>query len=233
MKLIGRVQDSGVTVHRPLRLQTIWVNTGRGYSMATRQSSRKQRRRQPIPVHGHPLLRQLHQFPQANTITLHFAASTGNAFLEIKADCPVNIVVIDQYGQREGADASGNIYDEIAGATYTGAGSDPQIVTLLGDNAGSYTVQVYATGTGPFTVTVTSTASDGSTAGTKIWNGAVNPGDTLTSTFTVNSDGSVQGGNLFPLPEYFLGALAAMAVCFIAFYLVRKPKLQLACRKNV
>ncbi len=78
----------------------------------------------------------------ANTITLHFAASTGNAFLEIKADCPVNIVVIDQYGQREGADASGNIYDEIAGATYTGAGSDPQIVTLLGDNAGSYTVKV-------------------------------------------------------------------------------------------
>ena len=52
--------------------------------------------------------------------------------LQIIVHCPVNIMVSDSSGHREGADASGHTYNEIAGASYTGAGSDPQVITLPG-----------------------------------------------------------------------------------------------------
>jgi hypothetical protein len=39
----------------------------------------------------------------------------------------------------------------------------------------------------------------------------------LGTAFTVNSDGSVQGGTFFALPEYILGALLSLVACCAAF----------------
>ena len=137
--------------------------------------------------------------------------------LQFIVHCPVNIMVTDASGNREGADAAGNTYNEITGASYTGAGSDPQAITLPGTNTGMYTLHIFATSNGPFTVTVDNTAVDGSTLGSATWTGTVSQGETGSGTFTVNSDGSVSNSGIFIAPEYFLGGLLAIAGCFAAF----------------
>ena len=228
----GSYGTSGVVVQMTLASPSIWVDSGAIVHWSYLSPVASSVKNKEYLSTGSPSTGS-YTNSASQTITLNFVAFTGLSSLQIQVGCPVNILVTDQSGQREGADASGNIYDEIPGAAYTGPSSDPQIITLPGENVGSYVIQLFATGTGPFTVTVTNTASDGSTAGTETWTGSVTPGETLASSFTVNSDGSVQGGTAFALPEYFLGALAAMAACFIAFYFIRKPKLPLTHTKNI
>jgi hypothetical protein len=160
---------------------------------------------------------------QANPTAQAFVSEpTSGANLQVVALSPVNLLVTDKYGQREGADASGNVYNEIAGATYSGPGSEPQIITLPGSNIGEYSLQMFATGTGPFTITVINTAQDGSTEGTTTWKGTVSQGETWGAEFTVYNDGSVGSGNLFVVPEYLLGSLLALTACFVALIIYKK-----------
>ncbi len=137
-------------------------------------------------------------------------------YLQIAVLSPVNILVTDQNGHRVGADAAGTVYNEIPGATYSGAGTEPQVITLPDSNPGDYSIQMFGTGTGPFTVTVINTATDGSTLGTGTWKGTVSQGETWGTGFTVTDNGSVQQRNMFVVPEYLLGGLLALAASFTA-----------------
>jgi len=161
----------------------------------------------------------------SNAVTVTVVPS--GARLQITADSPVNVLLTDQDGNKVGADSTGTAYEQILGATYTGAGSEPQVITLPGSYTGTFGLQLYATGTGPFTLTVANVASDGTILGTSTWTGTVNQGETWGAGFTVNSDGSISAGSLFMLPEYVFGALMAIAACFLAFIILKKPKLTL------
>lgn len=83
---------------------------------------------------------------------------------------PINILVVDPVGRKIGFDANlGTAVNQIgAYATYTGAGSSPQVVQILPNEvrAGEYAVSGVGTGDGPYTVRVQILSEDG--AGTVI-----------------------------------------------------------------
>jgi Tol biopolymer transport system component len=138
--------------------------------------------------------------------------------LEIKAESPVNILVIDEYGFKVGFDSSTqSIVNEIAGATYTGPGKEPQIITLPSSLAGTFFVQLCGTGTGGYTLTATTFDPNGASIGSHVWTGTINSEELWGTSFTVSSNGDITGGTLFTVPEYALGGLLALAACLAAF----------------
>jgi YVTN family beta-propeller protein len=64
---------------------------------------------------------------------------------------PVNLYVTDPLGRHAGADPkTGQTIDEIAGVAYSGAGTEPQVMSIP-DMDGSWQVQLVGTGTGSYT----------------------------------------------------------------------------------
>ena len=151
--------------------------------------------------------------------------------LQIRAYSPVTIMIIDQNGRRTGYDSTTqSVINEIPDATYSGPNSEPQEINLVGSHQGTFTITLVGTGTGPFTLTATNLASDGSTLGTKSWTGTINPNEIWGTSFTIDQNGSIAGGNFFQVPEYIFGGLLALTACFAAFVTYKKrsslPKLR-------
>jgi Beta-propeller repeat/Alpha/beta hydrolase of unknown function (DUF900) len=65
---------------------------------------------------------------------------------------PANLMVTDPRGRRVGYDpTTGTVMNEIPGATYTGAGSEPQLISVPDDAQGGYQEMLTGTGTGSYT----------------------------------------------------------------------------------
>lgn len=87
-------------------------------------------------------------------------------FLSLILGSPANILVTAPNGLRVGYDsATQTTVNEIAGATYSGPGTEPQAVYIPSPLPGVYNVDVIGTDTGVCTITIWSMAEDGSVAG--------------------------------------------------------------------
>jgi hypothetical protein len=96
----------------------------------------------------------------------------SSSVLRICLGSPANLLVTSPDGFQVGYDSiSGSIINEIEGATYTGPGTEPQVITIPNPSQGSYIVQVVGTGTGGFTVTMQSLGSDDSLIDSEVWTG--------------------------------------------------------------
>jgi len=81
---------------------------------------------------------------------------------------PANLLVTAPDGLRVGYDPStGTVVNEIEGATYSGPGTEPQMITIPYPLPGVYIVDIIGTGMGTYTLTMEFVAPDGSiTTGT-------------------------------------------------------------------
>jgi len=105
---------------------------------------------------------------------LHLTTSTGIATtwdvniewvtraLEIRAESPVNIMVIDPTGSRVGHDLeTGQVVNEIPAASYSGSGSEPQLIVIPNPVDGHYAILSMGTGTGTYSLATMLMAPDG------------------------------------------------------------------------
>lgn len=91
--------------------------------------------------------------------------------IQIRADSPVNILVTAPNGLEVGYDSrSQGVINEIPGASYTGPGTEPQIITIPNPLQGDYAISVIGTGTGNYELTVESSAN-GTLVDTVTYNG--------------------------------------------------------------
>lgn len=112
--------------------------------------------------------------------------------LIITVDSPVNILITAPNGPRVGYNPeTGTTINKIPGATYSGPGSEPQVVQIPNPLEGNYLIDIFGTGTGTYTITMESLASDGSTIDTATWTGTTEPGQHDTQTVEVEPDGTV------------------------------------------
>jgi hypothetical protein len=128
--------------------------------------------------------------------------------LQITGHSPVNLLVIDSQGRRIGfnpaaaspplpgtpapnAEQQPSILTEIFGASYSGANSEPQTISIPDPVPGDYAVQATGTGTGPFTITMQTLNVNGAVLGNQESTGIASPGSSNTIPLTLQSDGGV------------------------------------------
>lgn len=107
-------------------------------------------------------------------------------------DFPFPIDVIVDLGERTLA--------EIPGGRYSGIGSEPQEITAGLPEPGMYTLDLIGTGTGPFTVDITTEDSDGNVLSQESFGGDASPGVTTSQTITLAEDGTVTLDGMEPEP---------------------------------
>jgi hypothetical protein len=111
--------------------------------------------------------------------------------LHITAQSPINILVTDPIGRRVGYSPDLGLLNEIPGATYTGPGTEPQVVQIYCPLQGEYTIDIFGTGTGAYTISMESLAHDGSTIDTATWTGTTELGQQETRTAEIEPDGTI------------------------------------------
>lgn len=152
------------------------------------------------------------------------------SMLQIEAKSPVNILVTNPQGRRVGYDpGTGTVVNEVPGATYSGAGSEPQIVTISNPIAGNYKIDAYGISSGTFTITVETFAFDGSVISSIGVTGTAIPGETYTCECQMSSDGSLTT----PPPEIpeFSFATAIITSIGTVLYLLFRRRLSLTVQK--
>ena len=154
------------------------------------------------------------------TTTLSYTAA-----MHIVVHSPVAALLTDDQGRRVGFDA--NVTDppnltsddflpafpidiivdlgertlaEIPGGRYSGIGSEPQEITVGLPDSGVYTLGLIGTGTGPFTVDVTTEDADGNILSQESFGGDASPGVTTSQTITLAEDGTVTLDGMEPEP---------------------------------
>ena len=87
-------------------------------------------------------------------------------FLSVILGSSANILVTAPNGLRVGYDSvTQTVVNEIEGATYSGPGTDPQVVHIPSPLLGIYNIDIVGTDSGVYTITIWSMAEDGSLAG--------------------------------------------------------------------
>ena len=145
------------------------------------------------------------------------------AAMHIVVHSPVAALLTDDQGRRVGFDA--NVPDppiltsddfsfpidvivdlgertlaEIPGGRYSGIGSEPQEITVGLPDSGVYTLELIGTGTGPFTVDVTTEDADGNILSEESFGGDASPGVTTSQAITLAEDGTVTLDGMEPEP---------------------------------
>jgi predicted nucleic acid-binding Zn ribbon protein len=111
---------------------------------------------------------------------------SGTAML-ITVDSPADVLVTDPLGRHEGMNhGTGQEQLEIPGATYSGSGSEPQVVNIPDPIAGAYDIILFGTATGSFTLSIEGMVG-GSVVSTASYAGSIAPAQTYESTATVSS----------------------------------------------
>ena len=111
--------------------------------------------------------------------------------LTVKAHSPVNLMITAPDGLRVGYDpATGSVVNEIAGATYSGPGTEPQEIFIPNAIFGTYQVSTFGTATGSYTITVESIAN-GLTTDIETWQGFATSGQQETQTVDVDAHGQL------------------------------------------
>jgi len=117
----------------------------------------------------------------------------ATASMRIEAHSPVNILVTDPLGRQIGFDyISGEIINEIQGATYSGPETDPQVITIPNPIEGTYVIDAYGTDTGQFTITMSTVAQDGTLIETVTWTDTAEPEQQYTQNVQLESDLSIE-----------------------------------------
>ncbi len=83
-----------------------------------------------------------------------YFAKVSTPVLKIEAGSPVDVMVTDAYGQRIGSNSLGTFF-EIPGATYTGSGSEPQVLTIVELTSTTYTISLTGRDQGSFELSAT------------------------------------------------------------------------------
>jgi archaellum component FlaG (FlaF/FlaG flagellin family) len=110
--------------------------------------------------------------------------------LSLVVGSPVNILVVDPEGRRVGYDPETHtVVNEIPNATYSGPGSEPQIISIPDPLTGNYTIGAFGTGTGEYTITIQSTASNRSIVDSETWQGTAIPDEQYSETMRLDSEG--------------------------------------------
>jgi len=171
------------------------------------------------------------------TPSYEYSARAYSTLLKIEGKSPVNIRVTAPDGLRVGYDPdTGGVINEIPGAIYSGLGTEPQVIEIPNPLEGTYTVDVYGTGSGLYTITLTSTSTDGTTVDTLTWKRMATSGREYTKTVELGSDGTITaptpvGGVWIPVnrtellaPWLSLASLMVVSVASIVYVNRRKKK---------
>ncbi len=144
----------------------------------------------------------------------------------LTAESPVDLLVIAPNGLRVGYDsATSEVVNEISGATYSGSGTEPQVIAIPSPLQGVYIIDSFGTGTGTYTITVESLAADGSIVDSETWTETTSPGELDISSVQLFEDGTLIGQPHGVIPEVPVGTIlasAAMIVALVAYVAVPK-----------
>jgi len=152
-----------------------------------------------------------------NNPTLAYSELLLPPFLSVVAESPVNILVTAPDGLRVGYDSvTGSTVNEIEGATYSGAGTEPQAIIIPSALPGVYIVDRFGTGTGTYTITIESRAEDGSITDIQTWTGTASPGELERGSIQMFEDGTFVDAPHSVIPEVPLGTIMASAAIIIA-----------------
>lgn len=114
-----------------------------------------------------------------------------NVALVIRIDSPVNVLVTDAAGRRIGVDPSGAVVNDFGEFGYVGAPGEPRIMAIRQPAAGSYAVDTFGTGDGPYAVHVYSIDTDREEGEHIVTRGTAAPGATGEHGFTLAETGAV------------------------------------------
>jgi len=116
----------------------------------------------------------------------------SNIALVIRIDSPVNVVLTDSAGRRIGVEPSGAVVNDFGEFGYVGDPGEPRILAIREPAAGSYSVDTFGIGDGPYGVHVysidTSREVDG---GHIVTRGTAAPGSTGDHAFTLADTGAI------------------------------------------
>jgi hypothetical protein len=137
---------------------------------------------------------------------LSFSVSTSQpisptpAVLIFKAESPVNLLVTNSAGQKTGFNPGSDgplFFAEIPGSSYSGEQSEPEIIFIPLLEVGSYHLDIYGTGDGPYKITTLSQDPLGNELGNQILTGTAFSGSHIEQDYTIGNDGSV----IFGIPS--------------------------------
>ena len=112
--------------------------------------------------------------------------------MRVEVRSPVNILVTDPDGRRIGFDpVTGIAVNEIPGATYSGPGSDPQIVQIPTMLPGPHEMLIIGTGDGDYHISIETLSEGGFVESTNVIEGAATEGSEETIEFDVDAEGVV------------------------------------------
>lgn len=118
---------------------------------------------------------------------------------------PVNILVTAPNGFRIGYDSvTGTVVSEIEGATYSGLGTEPQLIVIPSPSPGDFIIDLYGTDVGTYTLTVEFVAEDGTIVDSETWTGTTYLGELDRKNVQLLAD-----GNLEPSEEKPVGGFEA------------------------
>jgi spore germination protein YaaH/PKD repeat protein len=107
--------------------------------------------------------------------------------MQITLYSAADVLVTDPLGRHEGMNhGTGQVQLEIPGATYSGTGTEPQVVSIPDPIAGAYDITLFGTATGSFTLSIEGMVG-GDVVSTASYPGSITPGQTYESTATVSS----------------------------------------------
>jgi len=150
-------------------------------------------------------------------LVYELATSSCDDFLAFEAESPVNILVTAPDGLRVGYDSSTESeINEISGATYSGAGTEPQTILIPSPSPGNYTIHVFGTGLGSYTITAMSTAQDGSIMEPITWTGEISAGELQSHSIQLSEEDGLNGDSSGGFPGTLLIAAATSAVIIVA-----------------
>lgn len=129
-----------------------------------------------------------------NNPTLAYSeVSLVTAILKIFVESPVNILVTAPDGLRVGYDSvTQTVVNEIEGATYSGPGTEPQVVDIPSPLPGVYDIDVVGTDSGVYTITIWSMAEDGFVAGIETDGGETVEGDVDHYSASISETGEIE-----------------------------------------
>jgi len=112
--------------------------------------------------------------------------------LRVTAYSPINLLVTDPSSNRIGYDPiTQSVVNEIPGATYTGPGSEPQIIEIPNSINGTYRIDAIGMEYGTFSLTLESIDINGTVLDCDTWDGTAEPDVEYSETIVLESDGHV------------------------------------------
>jgi len=158
---------------------------------------------------------------------IEFLIDEGIELLTTKAESPVSILITAPNGLRVGYDSvTDSVINEIEGSMYSGLGKELQLIVIPSPLRGDYIIDVFGTGTGRYTITVESIATDGTVIGTLILDGVASQGKLDTYSIGLKEDYSVVQQSQEPFPIWIVAVTVIIAIVgtSLAVYLTKFKK---------